>query len=198
MAFPTTGVLDSFDRADSASLGASWTPQFDSFKIVSNQCAVTTSDTYTAVLYGTAFANDQEVYLTLSTISTVFNYGRLWVRSSSSTDPEVASYSLSWDAEFGTITVNDVTSTVETQLGATITQSLSSGDSVGLSIIGSTITVYYKASGGSWNSLATRTDSAHSTGAYLAMEVYGKTASRFDNFGGGSIGLHRLNLLGVG
>ena len=68
---------------------------------------------------------------------------------------------------------------------------MSAGDSIGMSMVGSTITVYYKASGGSWTSLGTRTDSTYTAAGRLQLGQWlssSGVASTIDNFGGGAIG----------
>ncbi len=60
-----------------------------------------------------------------------------------------------------------------------------------MSTVGSTITAYYKASGGSWVVLSTRTDTTYTSGGSIAMATFAGAGAtpdiKFTNFGGGSL-----------
>lgn len=71
-------------------------------------------------------------------------------------------------------------------LGAFGTQAVSSGDSVGVEMIGSTIKAYYKPSAGSWSQIGSSiTDSTYNRAGYIGFETGG--AGDFDNLRGGSL-----------
>ena len=68
--FPTTPVLDNFNRANGA-IGANWGGYASAFSIASNQLDVTAGgfDTYT-IWNATSFGADQEAYITFSQVDT--------------------------------------------------------------------------------------------------------------------------------
>ena len=73
---------------------------------------------------------------------------------------------------------------VSTPLGTGIAQEVSNNDSIKIRIVGSSIGVWYKASGGSWTLLETVTDATYSAAGYLGLFSTDTTA-RMDDFGGG-------------
>jgi hypothetical protein len=56
-------------------------------------------------------------------------------------------------------------------------------DEFGMTIIGSTITVYYKTALGSWTVIGTRTDSTYSGGGKIGVGITARGG--VDSFGGG-------------
>lgn len=91
------------------------------------------------------------------------------------------------------------TNGVQSTLGSNFSQEVADGDSIRLRVVGSTLYAFYKASGGSWTELTTRTDSTYSAAGYLALSI-SDTTGRVDDFGGGVVVtlVPRLALLGVG
>jgi hypothetical protein len=185
MAFPTTSVLDAFTRANGA-LGASWTNGFygdgSNLQVNSNQLANSAAG-YSSAEYNTAYGPDVELYLTLPTMDTAAFYF-LSVRKGGTLGSPTGYY-LEIN-QFGNKLVRMDGGGTETPLGANFTQAVASGDSVGLSVVGSTITAYYKAAAGSWTIIATRTDSTY-TGTGLLSIDYNSTTARLDDFGGGTV-----------
>lgn len=188
MAFPVTSVLDNFDRANGA-VGASWSKIWsgdNDLYVASNQVA--NNGTVNAWSNGgwnaATVGPDCECYLTIATVPTnVFNlYIRMDVLNTAG-GPD--GYRLSYNGD-GTFYIDRMDSGTATHLGTVISRSLSNGDAVGIEMVGSTFTFYYKASGGSWTSVTTRTDATHSAAGYIGLEVQ-STTIRGDNFGGGTI-----------
>ncbi len=65
---------------------------------------------------------------------------------------------------------------------------MSAGDSFGIQMIGSTITVWYKAAAGSWTSLGTRTDTTYNNIGHVQFGIWSTVAgATYDNFGGGNV-----------
>lgn len=73
-----------------------------------------------------------------------------------------------------------------TQLGSAFAFTVSSGDSLGLSVVGSTLTAYYKSGSGSWTTLGSRTDATYSAAGNL-MIIATDAGAVLDDFGGGTI-----------
>lgn len=188
--FPLTPILDSFTRADSTGISnSSWINLVGSFNISSNAAVpVLAAGNNNKYYWGTStFTADEEVYTTMSNKGSNSDSLYIFVRYNSVTDN---GYVLEVLPASSHINLLKLTAGAETQLGATVTQSMSSGDSFGLSVAGSTLTIYYKASGGSWASKGTRTDTTYTAGGNLAIASFsggGTPDIKFTNFGGGSL-----------
>lgn len=198
MAFPTTSVLDTYDRADNASLGANWTNAIFtgdlSARIVSNQKGGNsdTADNYNSAYWNVStFGPNCEIYETISVegFGGTFGGGREFMARLTGLDGTPSGYSTfgngNGDSTWGIYRYDNG---VATLLGATITQAIVDGDAVGIEVNGSTITLYFKAAAGSWTSLGTRTDSTYTgAGNIGAILQQSGAAARADNFGGGTI-----------
>ena len=70
-------------------------------------------------------------------------------------------------------------------LGATVASpTVAVGDSIGFSVVGSTLTAYHKPSGGSWTAVFTRSDATYSGAGKLGLELV--SGSRIAQLGGGA------------
>ena len=67
MPFPTTSVLDNFNRADGG-IGSNWTSPSNSWEVVSNKARQNSGEW--VYWNATNFGNDQEVFVTLDTLQT--------------------------------------------------------------------------------------------------------------------------------
>lgn len=196
MAFPNTPILDNFNRADAATLGSNWTTTFGQFKITSNICALTSLSTFTNASWNVSqYGSDLEAYVTLKNATAVSD-GRIYLRTSGLDGDSSTGYNLAFDSFASTLQVRrQDAGGAETQLGATISQALVDNDSIGISMVGSTISVYYKASAGSWTLLTTRSDSTYLGSGYLGLEGYSDNAlPMYKDFGGGSLIIMRKTL----
>lgn len=193
-AFPTNSVLDNANRANEGPPpSANWTDIYGAsdVRVVSNALTPGLSSEYTSGYRWNAasFGPDVEVYYTITNKgSNGSSAGRLFARIDSSGNN---GYSIQWDSFVSQIKINKIDGAgSETQLGATISQSISSGDAIGMFVQGTTIELWYKLSGGSWTSLATRTDSTNSAAGYIGFDIYNPgvgTNPIIDDFGGGTI-----------
>lgn len=200
-AFPTTGVLDAFDRADSASMGNDWAGSIfgdPSGRIVSNQYGPNSDSgnqyagniwRYSTAPNGpTTYGPDCEGYFTISAVGASAEGGyEILIGADVTISPDC--YSLFGNHGTGSSnSLNRYDNGSFTQLGASFTQRMASGDAVGVERIGSAITGYRKPSGGAWGSLASRTDSTYTAAGYIAVEIQrSSTAHRFNDFGGGTV-----------
>jgi hypothetical protein len=203
MAFPTTSVLDNFDRANGADLGANWDFAFsfgnssNIFSIENTSRAVPSGNHYAEEVYtaGTD-VTESEVYVTLVTApASGADYGL--IARYTGTGGSSQGYRLTIVHNTGAWSVKRVTSgTTQSGDKATATQAVAAGDSFGMEVTGTgatvTIKIYYKASGGSWNLLATGsdTDGGRITGAGdVGMYMFRSsgTGGALDDFGGGEI-----------
>lgn len=196
MAFPTTSTLDAFDRANEDPLangtwgGISYN-NGDKFKISSNTCVPETSTLYNTQYWNTSFNADQEAFITINTKGSV-DGDAIWfdMRIQNVGTTSMSGYEIAFSnslAGTDTITVYRIDNMGFTALGAAISQEITVGDSVGVSIIGSLITVWYKAGAGSWINIGMRTDSTYGAG-YIGIGASGHAvpAIVLDTFGGGN------------
>ena len=188
--FPLTPILDNFNRANEGPPPSDrWTSWGNAgLKVLSNVAApsdVTVGHGCEGIWNSQSIGPDCEVYATFSTIGGTYDEMDLYWRGNAT---GTSGYFLNWFSN----TIQIFTNPDEvTQIGATITQARNNGDSLGVSMIGSTITVFYKPSGGAWTAIATRTDTTHTGGAfpYIGVGIYNGTDgnARVDDFGGGTI-----------
>jgi len=208
MAFPTIGILDDFNRADSGTLGASWTADvinlgLSSLQIVSN-AASTVGGFRNNWWNGTTFGPDVEVTTTIK--STFLNVddgdggwagtqGGLYARLVTPGTAGADGYYLFFFG--GEITgywafLQRVDNGVFTTLGATYTGfTVSTDDKFGISVVGSTLTFYRKPAAGSWAQVSTtRTDTTYSAAGYIGLQGVSPflgTEALYDDFGGGTV-----------
>lgn len=194
--FPTASVLDSGTGSDENPVAGSWSGPtvtgFGQLRRISNQFANGAGDSNDNGSYwnvGATSSADCEVYATIPTVASGSgNWVELEARIQAVSTSGADYYAVS--ANFSTQGIDYwvVTNGSYTQLGVTQTLpggvSWANGDSLGLEIVGSTITAYFKASGGSWQAVSSRTDSTYSSAGHIALSIGGATA-RVTNFGGG-------------
>lgn len=182
--FPTTSVLDNFNRGNGG-LGANWSDIFAGLTINTNVVAGTNADNgafYNPITPGP----DSEVFLTISTLPGTNNVIQLWYRYD--TD-NTNLYLIEYTQLAGTDTVAyfRIDGGGPTQLGATINQDFAVGDASGSEVIGNTHITYRKPSGGSWGALdAGRSDNTYTTAGRIGFYMQ-STTGRVDDFGGGTV-----------
>ncbi len=178
MAFPTTAILDNFDRSNENPLsqGGNWTMLDGAWKVLTNQCKVSSlgGDTFVGARYsaGAITSNNGEVYCTILDASK-----DIWVYMVS------ADYN-GYGAEIrnGTQYIIRETDFADTVIG-TYNASVSNNDVVGLERVGNILKIYVNGvditSGGV-------NDATHDlTGATYMLWAM-NTAAGIDNFGGGT------------
>lgn len=193
MAFGDSGILDNFNRANGA-LGASWSsPVYsgDGALVVSgNQCTPNAAGFHDSA-WGTSFSANQEVFATVVSKNANTDLMYLFARLVNLNGASLDGYILIITVASGTDTweIRRIDNAVETTLGASFTQEIGAGDAIGLRCNGTSIEAWYRASGGSWTRLATRTDSTYNASGQIGLGA--NTASTplpvFDDFGGGVI-----------
>lgn len=189
MAFPVTSILDDFNRADAATLGANWTDLTNGFSILTNQ-ALPEVNSATNLSFWTAatFGPDCECYVEVPNKPGVNARNVLiYLRMTTAVAGTEDGYSVIFTTASGTDTqgIRREDNGVGTQLGASVSDEFDSGDSLGIEVIGTTIALYNKVAG-VWSQLATRTDATYGAAGYIGM-FGNNTGTRLDNFGGGTI-----------
>lgn len=189
--FPTNGILDSFNRADEGPPpSASWTSIVNSvaedagLRVSSNELRAVNSNLNSAYLNAN-YGPNVEGYMTLRNNSTVDRMG-FYFRFDPATDNGYSVLARGASPS-NTIRVYRVTAGAFNQLGADISQTIAVGDSLGLTMISDTITVYYKVGAGSWTALTTRTDSTYTGAGKLGVAIWDDIDGTVDDFGGGNI-----------
>ena len=200
MAFPTTSVLDQFNRADGA-LGAAWSgaiPQSGDPQptILSN--VVQFGSNHRSVWWNAGtFGPDSEVFGVVSTKPTnAAGWLSLYARIQSPGSAAWDGYRLEFGPLSGTdeLTVDRMINNASTTL-ATITQEINAGDQIGMEVTGTGATVtirVYRHNGTSWAQIGSDvsdTDANRITAAgYIGFGAFESTpAARFDDFGGGTV-----------
>lgn len=184
--FPTTSLLDSFTRANSTGLGNNWTLVSGQMNIVSNTAMPINGSNANDKYYWnpTVFGANEEAYMTVANVGTNGDDAKIYARLNPATGN---GYKLTAFPNNNNIELFADTSGETTLLN--IAQTVNSGDSFGMSLVGSVINVYYKPSGGAWALLAITNDTSITTGGNLEMGSdtgSGATPSiAFTNFGGG-------------
>ncbi len=184
-AFPQTGILDDFNRTNEGPPpSASWTDVFNGLKVVSNVCVGNSSLDYNVDNWNTQPGNDQEAYLTITNAGATGAKLYLQIRSSG-TDSDGYSLEFLKLAGTDTLMLNDYATGTIISGSSIIDQEISAGDSFGISAIGSTVTAYYKASGGSWTAITSGTDTTYTSGK-ISLAIKFNTIT-IDDFGGGTV-----------
>ena len=192
-AFPRTGVLDTFDRANGP-LGANWgSLTAGSFNIAGNAVdATATGDTW----WGPSspkFGPNQEAYLTFGQISNTATEQGLLLKFNG-TNPNGSSSSwigVFYDGTGNLVIKTKVGTSVVTQ-GAAIPATFAAGQTLGVRAQSDGTITIYKIDGGTLTTVATRNVATNaSTNGRIGVRVIGATAGagamRFDNFGGGTM-----------
>lgn len=197
MAFPTTGVLDNFNRADQEPpLSASWSQGPKSFTagdrmdIKTNQAAGNAGNDNNDYWNVATFGPDCEVHWKVSArLDTVWQelYARLVNIGSGTSDGYGIRLTFIAGASNDELLIFRLDNGALTSLGAAFVQEVAAGDSFGLEIVGSTLTAYYKPAAGSWTSLGTRTDATYSAAGNIGAMLRGGNTHRGDDFGGGTV-----------
>jgi hypothetical protein len=196
--FPTTGVLDNFDRANAGNLGANWSILKDwsgsqDYGIISNTAYVDIVSNWSSVYYNPyTYGADSECFVTLSTVGSTGtdDLMTLYLRATSpgsTFDGYEIGYNVNtspakwyiWRVDNGS----------EVAIKGPTDQAISSGNKFGAEVIGNVITGYIY-TGGAWSAVLSESDSNYSgvgnIGFYGTATV-NYTDWRLDDFGGGTV-----------
>lgn len=183
----TTSVLDDFNRSNTGPPPSTlWDGPVASgeggLKVVSNALAPNASGSPCSSYWKTAFGAPCEVYATISNNAGEFE---LYCRLSNAKTSTPSAYCV-YISPPNSVIIYKIVNGTYTDLGAAIEGAISNGTKIGLSAIGTTITLW-RDTGSGWSSVTTRTDSSITGGGYIGALIYsaGGTA-RLDDFGGGT------------
>jgi hypothetical protein len=185
--FPASGILDDFNRANEGPPpSANWTgfvglSQGDNLEVISNQLGTTTTDA-SAWWNVSTFGPDCEVYCTLPVVSGANVY--LYARGANPGTGTLDAYLVFWSSG-GNVFTYRIDNDILTQLGTQVALSLAANDKLGLEVVGDDLTIYADTAG-SWTSRDAHVDATYSAAGFIAIGT-NNTASRFDDFGGGTV-----------
>jgi len=193
MSFPTTGLLDDFNRADADPIDGSWSsPLYQSetgLRIVSGAIDAAISSGRNSYYSAAQYGPDCEVYAKLTQQSTGGGSARIFARIINPNTPNLSGYRLVvFQGGSGPERIQRIDNGTAVTLGADMTETVSDGDLIGLECLGSAIRAYLF-TGGSWQLLGTRIDTTYAGAGYLGVEQIAGTGSAniMDDFGGGTI-----------
>lgn len=179
--FPTTGILDDFNRANEGPpLSSSWVISYEGLKVVSNQCAPNaTSENWYEDKYNTSWGSDVEAYFTIATLDVNTEDVYTYIKNDGST-----AYSIHYNGT--AIWLGYLVSGDETLLNAT-NYTLQSGYKLGISYVDGVLTGWVNNTT-SWTSVVTASNSSSlNTSGFTYLGMHSINGSmRYDDFGGGN------------
>lgn len=177
-AFPSTPVLDTFNRSDEGPPpSANWTDGAEGMQVLSNQIAVIADATANASFWtAAAFGPDVEGYITSNAnpVTVLF------------VDVGVNGYAVSLDFSGNEATVLRFDAAVPTTL-LTVAVTLGAGDAIGLRRLGSIVELWHKPAAGSWTCLGGAYDITYPSLTGNIGLLATDAAWRGDDFGGGDV-----------
>lgn len=189
--FPTTGLIDNFNRADQNPLADGWTNRVRTgavdLRILSNQVAAN-AGSHASAYRTTAVGPDSEAYVIIATKAANDGHVGVWARlQTPGTTGTADGYVFAGFTRAGTDEwqLFRMDNDALTQLGATVTEEIVAGDSVGIEIIGTTIRGMRKTSG-AWEEQLSVTDATYTESGNIGLDL-SETTSRGDDFSGGTV-----------
>lgn len=191
MAFPTTGLLDAFNRANenplTGALGSGpIIPAAPRLQIVTNQ--VTSVGATGSAYTGTSYGPDAEAFCTVAVKPTNTNAINLALRLVTPNTASWKGYWLSVKAQAGTDTweIYRVDNGTFTLLGSTVTgPEFTAGDKIGFQATGSTLTGFaFQAS--AWSQIIQRSDATYGAAGPIGVQI-DDTTGAIDDFSGGTV-----------
>lgn len=192
MAFPTTSILDAFNRADEGPPpSANWTA--DPFNVstvgheVISNAASNGQHTYWSAA---SFAADQEAYVTISNLNGGTG-GGLFMRVQSPGTSGADGYECNWNGTTVSVTRVIDAYAVETTIDSVTTTAAATGYKFGVEVTGTGATVTIKCyidTGSGWTLVLTASDTGGTritSGGYIGM--FSQPVTSLDDFGGGAI-----------
>lgn len=196
--FPTTPILDNFNRADGA-LGSNWdgASYGDPNLLTISSNAVTSAALGFGAMCWVAnkVGRDFEVYATVSTLPLATKTVRVISSSSATASSGLTGYYLVVNPTSSTFQLGDAAD--GSNIGASISQAFVAGDSFGFSRCNGLINILYKSGAGSWTIIGTRSDSRYGGLFVIGLELE-DNVQRIDNFGGGILIRNRRTLSSLG
>ena len=182
--FPTTPVLDRFNRANGA-LGPNWTDQMAQLSILSNAVGQTSNTWNDAIWDSVAYGPTQEAYYTFNAITTSSPEHDLMLKVQGTTWT-TGLIEIHYDAQNHAVVVNTYDSPNSWRGWATIPNvTFAAADVFGARAYPSGAVEVYK-NGTLIGNADVSVWPFHSNGGYIGIEMALATSTRIDNFGGGN------------
>jgi hypothetical protein len=188
--FPTTPIKDNFNRADEGGPPSSSWIDVSGWLVNTNQFVPQTAAGGDFSIYDAVYGPDCEAYLTVPVLPTQVDNLYLHIRFSPSA---YTGYflSLSFDpagADTLRIWRRDGIGGGDNPIGALVGGlAFAAGDSIGIRVIGNTITSYYKIGAGAWVLQDTFVDATYGASGYTGVEDVSTDEFTADNYGAGTI-----------
>lgn len=197
-AFPTTGLLDNFNRANEGPPpSTNWTGPVqtgeEGLRVVGNQCddSTDTAKAGSGVWVGD-FGPDSECFSTIAVVPTSTqgqaHFLRVVSPNTAGVDGYLSAYINLVAGIYNSYLSYRLDNNAYTQLGANdALTTLGVGDDVGAEMIGSAIKVYRRVGAGSWTeeTTAARTDSTYTAAGRIGLRLDNQPEA--DDFGGGTV-----------
>jgi len=182
-AFPTTGILDNFNRANGA-IGGQWTGATTGLSITNNQLTQTCCYATTA-WNGAIFGPDQEAYIHFNQATQgAFEHDVLLKIQGTSTD--AGHIECRWDGVDNQVTIDTYDPTTTWVNWATFSPvQFNDGDTFGARAYADGTVQVYK-NGQSFGITSVAGWQFANGGGRVGLTLYGATSSLLDNFGGGN------------
>jgi hypothetical protein len=207
MAFPTTTLIDNFNRANETPLSTAgnWSsPAFlgdGAYNLTGNQLVDPGGGGWRSIYWDVSFGPDSEVWCTtpVEPLAAI----ELIARLSSPGGGSAAGYMAHFAEGAGACGLYRIVSNIQTQIGGTATITIGNNDQFGLEVTGTgatvTISAYHKPAAGAWTQIITfgDTNAARITSAGfigLAASI-GAGGASIDDFSGGTVVSGVANLL---
>lgn len=187
MAFPSTGQLDSFNRAN-GSVGTNWSGSTAGYSIAANQLSVNNSGEQDIYWNATLFGGEQEAHVTLTTIGPASAEIGLILKSQSNSSSNPGLIDVLYSPGSQQVQVWTFhTAQGWVQRGASIPVTFANGDQFGARARANGQVEVYK----NGSVLGIRDVSAwsyYTQGGYIGLFMLSANGSVLDNFGGGTVG----------
>ncbi len=185
--FPRTGVLDGFARA-AGGLGVNWqSPGLaDGGTVAIKSSGLVGSNAGAAsATWNTSFGAEQEAYLTVPTLPLAGGFIQVAGRVTTLDPATVSCYFIRVTPSTGLWDLREKLNGAGSTSLKTFNAPFAAGDSVGLQLSGSTITVLRKPGSGAWAPVGSATDGSITSGGFVSLTLSDTTA-RGGAFGGGT------------
>lgn len=189
MAFPTSPVLDDFNTGASQALTAraGWFGSVRASGGMSTDVVPTYAKGVDGVVGGniwnTIFAADQEVWATFKIAPTT---GGLQIEGRFDAVPGNG-YACIYNGGTMSIVRLDAFGGGP-QVGSNFSVTPAIGDSMGMAMVGTTISGWFKTAAGSWTQVITGTEATYNAPGRIDMLTFGTPSAQIDVFGGGAVG----------
>jgi galactose oxidase-like protein/glyoxal oxidase-like protein/Kelch motif protein len=180
--FPTTSVLDNFNRANGA-LGSSWSGASSSFAVNNNQMDVLSNG---AVFWNSSFGSTQEVYTRIPAIDSASDEIDLLLKSQANNMPDAGVIEVLYQPSVHLVQVWTYTPTQNwVQRSSDIPLTLQPGDQFGAKARADGFVEIYR-NGTLIGTCDARGWPYYSAGGYIGLWLINSNATFFDDFGGGN------------